>query len=184
MPSVRRTVAVVVTTVAMVLGLVGAAQAGGYDEGAVTEGLFYGNFDEDVLLFSGGTAADFCSFDEPTHEARVFHREDGSTDIKVDGSEQPIYLYATDLGAPEFLDATCPAPPQPFAEGRGTVRMRLTISPEGVPVRIVNSTVGSASAADGTTWHVRGWADLTFVDGVLQGGPEDFQGLHIAETGA
>lgn len=192
--SMRRTLSVLVATIGLVFGLVAAATAQGFDEGVVTDGgLFYGNFDEDVLLFVGETTADICNGEEqPTHEARVFERRDGSTVTKVDGSVQPIYLYSSDLGAPEFIDATCGAmfdgdastvPVEPFAEGEGTVRMRDEERPDGT-LHTVNSTVGSASTADGTTFRLRAWADLVFIDGVPQGDPADFQGLRIAQTGA
>lgn len=192
--SIRRTLSVLVTTIGLVFGLVAAATAQGFEEGVVTEGgLFYGNFDEDVLLFVGETTADICNGEEqPTHEARVFEHEDGSIVTKVDGSVQPIYLYSSDLGAPEFIGATCAAmfdgdestvPVEPFAAGEGTVRMRVTIEPAGT-LEIVNTTVGSATAGDGTTYRVRAWADLMIVDGVPQGDPADFQGLRIAQAGA
>lgn len=179
-------------TIAMLLTLVSGAQAGGngFVEAGLDEGgLFYGNFDEDVLLFAGGTAVDFCNGIEPTHDARLFFRADGGLNFKVDNSLQPIYLYSTPLGAPEFVGATCEAleggadPVEPFAQGEGRVRMRLDIQADG-SVHVVNSTVGTASSDDGTTWKVRGWADLLVVGGVPQGSPEDFQGLRIAKTGS
>lgn len=181
----QRTLGVLVATLALVLGLVGTAQARGYEDGVVDEGgRFYANFDEDMLLFSGGTAEQFCDDDEPVHEARVFQRSDGTTLRMVDGSEQPIHLYVSDLGAPEFLDAHCPSPPDPDASGWGTVMIRQHWSAEGPPLRLKNQTVGTVSAPDGTTWRVRGWADLHFIDGVPQGTPETFQGLHITRLGS
>lgn len=190
----RRTIAVIATTLTMLGGLMTGAQASGagFEEQPHVEGLFYGDFDRDILLFAGATAEDFCTGDEPTHDARVFDRSDGSVDIKVDTSEQPIYLYASPLGAPELIGATCDAmfdgdpntiPLEPFAEGPGVVRMRIQIAPDGT-VHVVNSTVGTASSADGTTWKVRGWADLTIVDGIPVGDPAEFQGLRAILTGA
>lgn len=190
-PPARRTLAIIAATITMLLAFVSVAQAGarGFEEAQLEEGLFYANFDEDILLFVGSTAEDFCNEVEPTHDARVFHRSDGSVDIKVDASEQPIYLYSSELGAPELIEATCEAMNngeptlQPFAEGEGLVRMRIEIAPEGT-VHVVNSTVGAASSTDGTTWRVRGWADLMIVDDAPVGDPADFQGLRAVLTGA
>lgn len=189
-----RTITVIAVTIMMLSALVIAAQAqgsGGFDEETHQEGLFYGDFDQEILLFAGATTEDFCNEDEPIHDARVFHRADGSVDIKVDASEQPIYLYSSPLGAPELIDATCEAmfdgdpdtvPLEPFALGDGLVRMRIEIAPDGT-AHVVNSTVGNASSADGTTWRVRGWADLMIVDGMPVGDPADFQGLRVVQTG-
>lgn len=189
-----RTVTVLLTALALVVGLVGPATARGrgFERAVISEGLFYGDFEQDVLLFVGGTTAAICDgADEPTHRARVFERRDGSVDIKVDGSEQPIFLYSSELGAPQFIEATCAAmsdgddstvPVEPFAVGEGTVKIRNTIEPDGT-FDVVNSTRGSATGPDGTTFRVRGWADLTIVDGVPQGDPADFQGLRVTATG-
>lgn len=192
--TIRRTVTAVLAASLLLAGSATAAFAEpqGYDKQPYVEGFFYGDFDEEVLLFAGATAENFCNGDEPTHDARVFHRNDGSTDIKVNASQQPIYLYSSPLGAPELIAATCEAlgdgdpataPLDPFATGDGQVRIRLEIAPDGT-VHAVNSTVGTATSADGTTWKVRGWADLMIVDGVPVGSPTEFQGLRIALTGA
>lgn len=186
----RRTVTVIAAAITMLAGLVVAAEAAGAGFAVEThvEGLFYGDSDEGVQLFAGATAEDFCNENEPTHAARVFHRNDGSVDLMVDAVRQPIYLYSSTLGGPELIEATCAAlatgepPLQPFAEGEGLVRMRIGIAPDGT-VHVVNSTVGAASSADGTTWRVRGWADLMIVDGVPVGSPADFQGLRVTMTG-
>lgn len=191
--TIQRTVTALATCL-LLAGSTTAATAGpqGYDQQQHVEDLFYGDFDLEILLFAGGTAEDTCNDNESTHDARVFTRHDGSVDIKVDASEQPIYLYSTPLGGPEFTDATCEAmfdgdpdtvPLDPFAVGEGLVRMRIGIAPDGT-VHIVNSTVGSATSAEGTTWKVRGWADLMIVDGVPIGDPTDFQGLRVRRTGA
>lgn len=192
--TIQRTVTAALATCLLLAGSTTAAAAGpqGYDEQQHVEGLFYGDFDLEILLFAGATTEDFCNGNEPTHDARVFTRHDGSVDIMVDASEQPIYLYSSPLGGPELIDATCEAmfdgdpdtvPLEPFAVGEGQVRMRIGIAPDGT-VHIVNSTVGSATAADGTTWKVRGWADLMIVDGVPVGAPTEFQGARFTMTGA
>lgn len=192
--TIQRTVTAVLATCLLLAGSITAATAGpqGYDERPHVEGLFYGDFDQDILLFAGGTTEDFCNGAEPTHDARVFHRSDGSVEIKVDASEQPIYLYSSPLGAPELIAATCEAmfdgdpatvALEPFAVGDGLIRIRIEVALDGT-VHVVNTTVGSASSADGTTWRARGWADLMIVDGIPVGDPADFQGLRVALTGA
>lgn len=189
----RRTISIVAATITLLAGLVTAtqAEAAGFDVAPYEGGLFYANFDQEVLLFAGATTEDFCNGDLPTLDSRVFSRRDGSIDIMVDAARQPIYLYSSPLGAPELIDATCEAllngdpdtaPLQPFAEGEGLVRVRLEVEPDGT-VHVVNSTVGAASSADGTTWMVRGWADLMIVDDVPVGDPSEFQGLRVTKTG-
>lgn len=167
------------------------AAAAGYIDIQHTEGFFYGDVDEQVLLFAGGTAEDFCTDGEATADGRLFLRDDGSIDVKVDADERDIHLYATPLGGPEFVEQTCAwlfdgddatTPLQPFAQGEGRSRLRIEVTADGV-VNIVNSTVGSATAQDGTTWRVRGWADLSIVDGAPVGTPDEFQGLHVQRTG-
>lgn len=188
----RRTSGIVAATITLLVAFVATAQAGaaGFDAGQHEEILFYGNFDQGILLFAGGTAEDHCNEEPPTFDARVFTRRDGSIDLKVNSTEVPIYLYSSEFGSPpELIDATCAeldadrsVPLQPFADGEGRVRMRLEFAPDG-NVHVVNSTVGAASAADGTTWRVRGWADLMIVDGKPVGDPSEFQGLRVTRTG-
>lgn len=191
---IQRSVTVALATCLLLAGSITTATAGpqGYDEQPHVEGLFYGDIDKEIQLFVGATTADFCNGNEPTASARVFNRHDGSVDIKVDAVTYPIYLYSSPLGGPELIDATCEAmfdsdpntvPLEPFAHGDGLVRMRIEIAPDGT-VHIVNSTVGAATSADGTTWRVRSWADLMVIDGVPVGHPADFQGLRITRTGA
>lgn len=190
--AMRRTMTILATTLTLLVGFTATAQAGGpgVDREQYVEGLFYGDFDREILLFAGGTAEDFCNEDEPSHSARVFTRRDGSIVTKVNASRQPIYLYSSSLGAPELIDATCEAlsdddpstvPLEPFAEGEGLVHLRREVAPDGT-VHAVNSTVGAASSKDGATWRVRGWADLMIVDDVPVGDPADFQGLRINRT--
>lgn len=205
----------IIAVVAATTMLVGAvltnadAQPRGFVETTHTEALFYGDFDLElpegdlgpgIALFAGGTAEDFCPADhddnpetppitnEPDHDARIFERNDGTFELMVDSSRQPIFLYATPLGGPQLVAAVCDAlaegsePLQPFAEGEGLVRMRMEIAPDGT-VDIVNSALGSATSTDGTTWQVRGWADLTIVDGAPVGSPTEFQGIRVTRTG-
>lgn len=186
---VRRS-GVAAMAVAAVVGLATGAHATGYAEVPFEEGaFFYGDLDAGVLLFSGESAEELCDGDDVVHHARLFHGADGSLTFKVDGSTQPLYLYATPLDAPEFADATCAALEagepivQPFAEGEGTVRMRFTVNADGT-LHMVNSALGAVVDGDGAMWRVRGQADLMIVDGVPVGDPSDFQGLQYTRTGA
>ena len=184
-------VAAVAATTA--LGAVATAQAGtAVESGPYQEGLFYGDFDAEVLLFAGGTAEQFCTGDEPVHDARYVFGEDGSLVITVEPNvEQPLHLYSSPLGAPEFLAEQCPlladgdpatGVQEPFAVGDGHMKLRLEIAPDGT-VHIVNSSWGTVVEEDGTTWRVRGRADLMVVDGAPVGSPSEFQGLQLVRTG-
>lgn len=126
---------------------------------------------------------------EPVVRARVFERNDGSVDTKVNAQELPFVLYHSELGAPDFIDETCNAlfdgnpdtvPTQPFANGTGRYEARISASPDGVE-EIVNGVNGFATGTDGTTWKVRSWADFVIDNGVLIGNPAEFQGLSIQQ---
>ena len=183
-----RPMAVIVAVVAL-LAVATGAHAAGYSEVPFEEGgFFYGDLEAGILLFSGESAEGFCDGDDVVHDARLFEKADGSLTFKVDGSTQPLYLYATPLDAPVFAEATCDALAagepivEPFAVGEGTVRMRFTINSDGT-MHMVNSAIGSVVDEDGTTWRVRGHADLMIVDGVPVGSPTEFQGLQYTPTG-
>lgn len=182
-----RTITVLTATITLLVGFMGAAQAGGggFVAGSHQEGLFYGDLEGGILLFAGATPQEFCAGDEPIFSTREFSRRDDTIDVMVDAARAPIYLYASDLPAPVLVAATCAgeASPEPFAEGEGLIRMRRVEDLLGAPKFAVNSTVGTASSDDGTTWRVRGWADLEFGDDGPIGDPADFQGLRVTMTG-
>lgn len=159
------------------------------DQGA---GRFYANFADDVLLFTGPGAEAICLGEpEPLVPGRVFHRQDGGMDIKVNARDVQITLYRSSLGAPEFIDQTCEAlfddddstePVPPFAHGMASFKERTSVPASGGPggVQIFNGVNGKATATDGTTWKVRTWADFQLgADGMPIGDPADFQGLSI-----
>lgn len=181
---------VVLATLAILLGLVATAEGRTtVSTGAYEEGLFYKSFEQDVVLFAGGTAEDACTGDEPVHQAKFREEADGTVVITVAPKvERPLYLYATPLGPPEFLDVVCPAvaagdpAPEPFATGVGRMKLRLEIAPDG-DVHIVNTSWGTVRGDDGQRWRVRGRADLMVVDGAPVGSPEDFQRLQIVRQG-
>lgn len=178
------------------LAIIEVVDEDGGDDDAVQEDVFeeaffYGDAEEEVQLFAGATAEDFCNDIQPTATSRVSTRDDGSVEIVVEEVTWQIYLYDSPLGGPELIDATCEAlfdddpdtvPLQPYATGQGLVRARNVVAPDG-SVHVVNSTQGSASAPDGTTWRVSGSADLQIVDGIPQGDPAEFQGLRVERIG-
>lgn len=188
--SIGRTIIILTAAIGMLVGLLAAAPAdgAGFELEEHQEGLFYGNFDQEILLFAGATAAEFCTGEEPVFDARVFTRRNGTVETMVDAEKVPIYLYSSTLGAPDLVTSTCEAlaaneaPLAPFAEGAGQLRMRIEEEPDGT-LHVVNSTVGTASSAGGTTWRVRGWADLTIGATGPIGNPAEFQGLRVTQTG-
>lgn len=161
-----------------------AADQPGSVPGAVD--LFYGDFEQGILLFAGQQPEDFCTGDTLTPTAlRAVQRGDGSTVLLGSDREVPIYLYAASVGAPELIGQTCDAmfdddpgtvPPAPIATGSGSTVQRITIETDGTQ-HVKNQTVGTAWSEAGVRWIVRGWADLTVVDGMPVGDPADFQGL-------
>ncbi len=192
--SIRRTLTAVLVACLLLAGSVTAATAAptGPDEQDHEVGRFYGSFELGVLLFTGDEVEGICSgASEPVVSARVFHRQDGSVELKVTARELAIYLYQSPLGAPEFIDQTCEAlfdgdpttvPVQPFASGTANFKERITVSPDGLEEH-ANGVNGFATGTDGTNWKVRTWADFVIDDGVLIGDPAEFQGLTIHQVG-
>ncbi len=164
----------------------------GYDEQDHEAVRFYGSFEKDILLFTGLEPEALCHGEpEPTVSARVFTRQDGSVDLKVNAREMPILLYHSPLGAPEFIDETCgllfdgdplTEPAEPFATGTANFKERIRVAPDGGEAHS-NGVNGFATDTDGTTWKIRTWADFSIVDGMLIGDPAEFQGLTIHQVG-
>lgn len=192
---IHRTIAAGMAVCLLLAGSATAAVAAprGYVEVDHLAGRFYGGFGSGVLLFTGeGGAEDICNeAPEPVVTARVFERNDGSVDLKVDAQEVPFVLYHTDLDAVAFIDQTCGAlfdgdpltvPVQPFASGTAKFRERISSSADGVD-EIFNGVNGFANSPDGTTWKVRTWADFVVDNGVLIGDPAEFQGISIHQVG-
>ena len=192
--TIRRTVTAVLAACLLLAGFTTAASAApqGYDEQDHVAGRFYGNFELNVLLFTGDEVESICKgAPEPIVSARVFRQEDGSVELKVNAREMPIFLYHSPLGAPEFIDQTCSAlfdgnsttvPVQPFASGTANFKERISTSPDGIEEHS-NGVNGIATGTDGTNWKVRTWADFIIDDGVLIGNPAEFQGLAIHQVG-
>ena len=185
----RRTIGVLAATAMLVV--VVAAPAGadpqGYIEDQLEYGYFYGTFDQspNVMLFAGGEAEEFCEGDPGTAPLRVFLRDDGSVDLKVNDKDQPIYLYYNDNEDPDvplWLGDVCNGTldPEPFAIGSADLKVRVSVLSENV-VDVSNSVNGKATGIDGREYKVRGSADLIVENGVPVGNPEDFVDLKVTE---
>lgn len=189
----------VLVAVAVLVGASTPASASpkGYIQEDVGVGFFYGTFDQDpnIALLVGGTAEEFCDANpndpfnaEPgTTSRRVFVRPDGTVDYKVNDNGQPIHLYyvpqieGSDEPLPIWIVRVCAeiktnpgAAPVPFASGTANLKVRDQYLFEGPPTHILNSVNGKAFGPDGTRYHVRASADISFVDGIPQGFPPDW----------
>ena len=194
MPStaMKRLIAFTAAVCLVGVGLAAGASAQGFTEIDHPAGRFYGGFQDGVLVFTGGGVEEICTgVPEPTVSARLFERNDGSVDIKVDDEELPIVLYHSNLDAFVFIDQFCTAmfdndpatvPPEPFATGTAALRERISSSPDGVD-EIWNGVNGFATETDGTRWKVRTWADFSVDNGVLIGDPSEFQGVDLHQIG-
>lgn len=166
-----------------------SAEPRGFIQGDFEYGFFYGTFDHDpnVALFAGGRIEEFCSGDPGAAPLRVFLRNDGTVDFKVNDKDQPIYLYHTDFNdIPTWLGAICPGiargdtPPEPFAVGAADLKVRITVVSDDL-LEIFNSVNGKATRTDGSEYKVRGTADLILENGVPLGDPREFVGFKLTE---
>jgi hypothetical protein len=186
----KKIMAGVVVVLMVAVAAPATANAKGFIEDELVEGFFYGTFDQspNVVLTAGNPIEGFCLDEQGTAPLRVFERNDGSVDLKVNAKDRPIYLYETDFNdTPLWLDTICPgivtgeaAPPQPFATGSGDLKVRISLISEDL-VEVVNSVNGKATGTDGTEYKVRATADLVVVDGVPVGDPRDFIGFKLTE---
>jgi hypothetical protein len=185
----KRVIAVFALTLVASLAAPASASPQGFIEDDFEYGWFYGTFDQDpnTTLFAGGPIEEFCDGDPGVVPQRVFPRQDGTVDIKVNAKGEPIYLYYTEFNdVPTWLEEICPAilegaaPPDPFATGEADVKVRITVISEDV-LEIFNSTSGKAVGTDGTEYKVRGTADLVIEGGVPVGDPRDFVGFTLTE---
>jgi hypothetical protein len=189
---IMRRLLTLLATVMVLVGLM-AAPAGadpqGFIEDELEYGFFYGTFDQspNVALFAGGRIEEFCVGDPGTAPLRVFPRNDGTADLKVNDKDQPIYLYDTEFNdIPTWLEAICPgiaggdAPPDPFATGEADLKVRITDF-SGGNLEIFNSVNGKATGTDGTEYKVRATANLIVEGGVPLGDPRDFIDLKLTE---
>ena len=176
-----------VAALLLVVAAPATADPQGFIEDELEYGFFYGTFDQspNVALFAGGRIEEFCFGDPGTAPLRVFLRNDGTVDLKVNDKDQPIYLYYTEFNdIPDWLGAICPgiaggdAPPDPFATGEADLKVRITVVSEN-KLEIFNSVNGKATGTDGTEYKVLGTVDLIAVDGVPLGDPREFVDLKL-----
>jgi hypothetical protein len=179
-------------TVMVLMGLMAApavADPQGFIEDELETGFFYGTFDQspNVALFEGGRIEEVCLDDTTTAPLRVFLRNDGTVDLKVNDKDQPIYLYHTEFNdIPDWLAVICPliaggdTPPDPFATGEADLKVRITDF-SGGNLEIFNSVNGKATGTDGTEYKVRATADLIVKNGVPLGDPRDFIDFKLTE---
>ena len=186
-----RTVAVAISVAVLTLAFAMPVAAQGFIEDEFEYGFFYGTFDQtpNVALFAGGRIEEFCFGDPGTAPVRVFLRNDGTVDLKVNDKDHPIYLYQTEANdIPTWLGDICPgiaigdAPPEPFAEGDADIKVRITVVSDDL-LEIFNSVNGKATGTDGTEYKVRGTADLIVENGVPLGDPREFVGFKLTEIG-
>lgn len=184
---------IAIFTVMLMVGVAAPASADpqGFIEDEFEYGFFYGTFDQspNVALFAGGSIEEFCFGDPGTAPLRVFLRNDGTVDLKVNDKDQPIFLYDTEFNdIPTWLGAICPgiaggdAPPEPFATGDADLKVRITVVSDDL-LEIFNSVNGKATGTDGTEYKVRGTADLIVENGVPLGDPREFIGFKLTEIG-
>ena len=188
----RRTFGVLAASVMLIV--LAAAPAGadpqGYIEDELRYSYFYGTFDQspNVMVFAGGTAQEFCvpEGDEPgTAPLRVFLRDDGTVDLKVNDKDQPIYLYYNynqNPDIPLWLGDVCSGEldPEPFAMGTADLKVRISVISPNL-VEVFNSVNGKAIGLDGTEYKVHGSADLVVENDVPVGDPGDFVDLKVTE---
>lgn len=190
-PMSKRLIAIF--TVMLMVGVAAPASADpqGFIEDEFEYGFFYGTFDQspNVALFAGGRIEEFCFGDPGTAPLRVFLRNDGTVDLKVNDKDQPIFLYDTEFNdIPTWLGAICPGiaggdtPPEPFATGDADLKVRITVVSDDL-LEIFNSVNGKATGTDGTEYKVRGTADLIVENGVPLGDPREFVGFKLTEIG-
>lgn len=184
-----RTVAVAISVAVLTLAFAMPVAAQGFVEDEFEYGFFYGTFDQspNVALFAGGRIEEFCSGDPGTAPVRVFLRNDGTVDLKVNDKDQPIYLYYTEFNdIIVWLGAICPgiasgdAPPEAFAAGAADLKVRITVVSDDL-LEVSNSVNGKATGTDGTEYKVRGTADLIVENGVPLGDPREFVGFKLTE---
>ncbi len=167
------------------------AEPQGYIQDEFPVGLVYGTFDEDpnLTLLVGGTVEEFCPADPGTAPMRVFLRNNGTVDLKVNDKDQPIYLYEQTVGdAFDWIDAVCgnldgsQDTVEPYASGTADLKVRTSvISDESVDV--FNSVNGELVASDGAEYRVRASADFVVENGVPVGNPADFVSFELRKIG-
>ena len=176
------------------------AEPQGYIRADFDVGYFYGTFDQspNIGVLVGGTAEEFCieNPDDPFSaepglaSLRLFFRDSGTVDLKVNDKDQPIHLYEQpDLIGPEWIAAVCAdlfdgdpttTVPAPFASGTADLKVRISVISDDL-VDVFNSVNGTVAANDGTEYKVRASADLLVENGMPVGDPSEFVSFQMTE---
>lgn len=176
------------------------AEPQGYIQDELGVGYFYGTFDEgpNFTLLVGGTAEEFCldNPDDPfaaepgVAPLRVFIRNSGTVDLKVNDKDQPIYLYEQrEGGGPEWIGGVCAdlfdgdpdtVAPAPYASGTADLKVRISVISDDL-VDVFNSVNGELVGSDGTEYRVRASADLIVGPFGPEGDPADFVTFDLKE---
>ena len=183
---------------AMVGSVLGPATAQAEPQGYIQDeyevGLVYGTFNEspnpNLTLLVGGTVEEFCPADPGTAPMRVFLRNDGTVDLKVNDKDQPIYLYEQTVGDSfDWIDAVCSELSdedtdvvEPYASGTADLKARISIISDEL-IDVFNSVNGELVASDGAEYRVRASADLIVGPFGPVGDPADFVSLRLKKIG-
>lgn len=169
------------------------AEPQGYVQDVFPVGLVYGTFDEspNLTLLVGGTVEEFCPDDPGTAPMRVFTRNSGTVDRKVNDKDQPIYLYEQTVGdAFDWIDSVCEqfdgSPDtvvvEPYAIGTADLKVRESIISDDL-VDVFNSVNGKLVASDGVEYRVRASADFSVGPFGPEGDPADFVSFELKKIG-
>ena len=166
----------VVGAAALTLGAVAPASHAERTEVSFDEGVFAWGYDniitgvdpsDPLVMFAGVSLDQWCDPDGGT-AATVRVREKGDTAIERTVARFPLWVYdAGGLPFPEFADQYCAGEitdPVPVAVGTGTFRFHAEFT-DSAPPYVTNTVNGSVRTADGDTWAVNGYQDLTFDPG-------------------
>jgi hypothetical protein len=173
------------------LGTTAHAEPQGYIQDEFAVGLVYGTFEgageKNFTLLAGGTVEEFCPDDPGTAPMRVFLRNNGTVDLKVNDKDQPIYLYEQTVGdSMDWINQVCDGlqgdPVGTYAEGTADLKVRTSIISDEL-VDVFNSVNGELTASDGTSYRVRASADLIVGPSGPVGDPADFVSFELKKIG-
>jgi hypothetical protein len=166
------------------------AEPQGYIQDVLPVAYVYGTFGEDpnLTLLVGGTVEEFCPEDPGSAPMRVFLRNDGTVDLKVNDKDQPTYLYKQTVGdAFDWIDSVCSELSdedtdvvEPYASGTADLKVRISIISDEL-IDVFNSVNGELVASDGAEYRVRASADLIVGPFGPVGDPADFVSFELTE---
>ena len=166
------------------------AEPQGYIQDVFPVGYVYGTFGEDpnLTLLVGGTVEEYCPEDPGSAPMRVFLRNDGTVDLKVNDKDQPTYLYEQTVGDSfDWIDSVCSELSEedtdvvePYAIGTADLKVRISIISDDL-VDVFNSVNGELIASDGAEYRVRASADVIVGPFGPVGDPADFVSFELTE---